>query len=124
MPQAECLVLVVEDDVDSRQMIVTALESEGYHTVSAEHGDEALVVARQHQPNVILLDVMMPVMDGLSFRRAQLADPRIADIPVVLVSAHDGLADIAEALRVRGWLAKPLDLGQLLETIKPFCSAR
>ena len=79
-------VLVVDDDLDSRTLLEMALAEEGYAVLVAANGAEALTVARQSHPIVILLDLAMPVMDGFAFRAAQLRDPQLAGIPVICVS--------------------------------------
>src|SRR5690349_23695253 len=85
----ETSVLVVEDDFDLRDALVPILEYEGHRVVSAANGKEALERLRtMPPPSLILLDLMMPVMDGEQFRAQQLRDPALASIPVVIVSAH------------------------------------
>jgi CheY-like chemotaxis protein len=115
-------VLIVEDDEDCREMLAALLVAHGYRIVTAENGAEALTVARQHQPCLILLDLMMPVMDGEDFRRTQLADPQIRDIPIVVVSARIGAAEIADRLGAVGVIPKPLDLDQVAATIEEVCA--
>ena len=106
----------MDDDLDCRVLLATILTVEGYATFTASNGAEALVLARQHRPALIVLDLMMPVMDGMTFRREQQGDPSIADIPVLCVSAmHD-----AEAVASRLGLAcipKPIVFADLLTTI-------
>jgi CheY-like chemotaxis protein len=110
-------VLVVEDDPDQRDAIVLALESEGYRVLAAADGLEALEVLRQGaRPCLILLDLMMPDMDGVHFRMEQLKSAALADIPVVVVSAY-GQATRAKALRVADYLKKPIELGQLVAVV-------
>src|SRR4051812_38633519 len=85
-------VLIVEDDLDTREMLVTLLSGEGFHAVAAEDGLEALHLLRtvRHQspdtPCLVLLDLNMPRLGGSEFRRAQLADPVVASVPVALMS--------------------------------------
>ena len=114
-------ILLVEDDPDSRYMLATLLESEGYTVVTAANGMEAFNLARQHQPAVIILDLMMPVMSGEQFRTAQLANRDIRKIPVVVLSAHHNAAEIAKRMRARGCLRKPVDFDALGQTIRPYC---
>src|SRR5436190_309513 len=86
-------VLIIEDDTDSRVMMQTLLKLEGYQVLGAANGRDGLNATRAAHPCVILLDLMMPVMDGLEFRAEQVRDPSIRDIPVVIVSArHDANA--------------------------------
>ena len=115
-------VLIVEDDQDCREMLAALLVSHGYRIVTAENGAEALTVARQYHPCLILLDLMMPVMDGEEFRRTQLSDPQICDIPVVIVSARIGASEIGRRLGAVGTIPKPLDLDQVAATIEEVCA--
>ena len=111
-------VLIVEDDPDSRNMLAALLGLHGYRTVTAANGLEALEMARRERPGVILLDLMMPVMDGQTFRQEQLNDATIAGIPVVVLSAHARAADLARELGATAHLLKPFDLNQLLGAIE------
>jgi CheY-like chemotaxis protein len=116
-------ILLVEDDDFIRQEISEALEDEGYRVATAAHGKEALaILAEGARPSVVLLDLMMPVMNGWQFRQAQAHHPAYSGIPVVVVTAAGSRADIPP-IEAHGWLAKPLDLERLLETIQPFCRA-
>ena len=110
-------ILVVEDDPDSRLMLATVLELQGHAVVTASNGAEAFNVARVHQPSLILLDLMMPVMSGEEFRKAQVANPSIAAIPVVVLSAHHEAPNIARRMKVAGCLRKPVDFDQLFPTV-------
>lgn len=106
-------VLVVEDDPDIREALAEALGYEGYDVLLAENGQEALDVLREHsRPHVILLDLLMPVMSGWQFRQEQLADPALAGIPVVVVSASPP----GEA-RPDRYLPKPFSIDELLSTV-------
>jgi CheY-like chemotaxis protein len=116
-------VLVVEDDLDSRVMLSTALEFEGYDVVTATNGMEAFNVARRHNPCVIVLDLMMPVMTGEEFRAAQVADAGIRRIPVLVLSAHHDAVAIAKRMKAAGCLTKPVDFDALAELIKKRCGA-
>src|SRR5438067_1769607 len=87
-PAAPCPVLIIEDDADLRDMMAQLLSLEGFQSVAVSNGREALDYLGQGVlPDVILLDLMMPVMDGWEFRRKQQADRALADIPVVVLSA-------------------------------------
>jgi CheY-like chemotaxis protein len=114
------VVLVVDDDQDIRDALCELLEDEGYHVVSAANGREALAyLGSREPPCVILLDLMMPIMDGWEFRRRQQGDPKWANIPVVVITAAGqyGSASI-DADRV---LPKPLQLDHVLEALQQFC---
>ena len=116
-----CTVFVVEDDVDTRDMLGRFLELEGYHVELASNGKQALerLNAGVH-PCVILLDLMMPIMDGWQFRRQQVQDRDLAEIPVIVVSAA-GKERIAE-IDANAYLSKPVDLEKLLERVTQYCS--
>jgi len=118
-------VLVVDDDPYIRDVIAELLEDEGYAVARAANGAEALDILhhRPAPPCVILLDLMMPQMNGWEFRAAQRKDPAIAPIPVVTISAHADLLDVAAQLDAAGHLPKPLDIERLLTTVQQFCPA-
>ena len=117
--------LVVDDDLDIRDALQDALELEGYAVLLAADGLEALTQLRQGEelPNLILLDLMMPRMDGFAFREALRHDSNLSDIPVLVASADLDVKGAAEDLKVAGWLRKPLDLSELLSTVKRLSQA-
>jgi CheY-like chemotaxis protein len=111
-------VLVVEDDLPSREAIVAALEYQGYGAVAASNGREALDLLHGGlEPCLIVLDLMMAVMDGWEFRRAQTTDPALAHIPVLVLSAHHEAAKLSGAAGIRAVLQKPVDLDQLIALV-------
>ena len=111
-------ILVVDDDQDIRDTLTELLVDEGYAVVSAAHGGEALsTLRREPRPDLILLDLMMPVMDGWQFRAEQSRDPAIADIPVVVVSAT-GKDDKVAKLGAAQLLKKPIRLEDLLDAVE------
>ena len=116
-------VLVVDDDPDSRAMLAALLTLRGFVVVTASDGAEGLVVARQHRPLLIFLDLMMPIMDGEQFRVEQLADPALASIPVILVTAVHRAADKASALGVAGCMQKPIDFDRLTTMVNGLINA-
>jgi CheY-like chemotaxis protein len=105
-------VLVVDDDRDIRDLLVEVLSGEGYVVSSAADGRRALAEAHASRPDVILLDLMMPVMNGWEFREAQLGDPDLAGIPVIVISAFDSTLNVAAVLR------KPFLLEDILDTVQ------
>jgi CheY-like chemotaxis protein len=112
--------LIVEDDADLREMMAQLLSLEGYRTEAVANGRDALEYLKKGRaPEVILLDLMMPVMDGWEFRRRQREDPRLADVPVVVLSALDPsrAADVGGA----AFLKKPLDFDRLLDLVRRYC---
>jgi CheY-like chemotaxis protein len=116
-------VLVVDDDASIRELLVELLEDEGYSVVSAANGEEALRYLQQQgeYPCVILLDLMMPQMNGWEFRAAQRQNPALAAIPVVTISAHVAIAPHAAELDAAAHLAKPIDIPQLIATLEHYC---
>lgn len=113
------LILVVEDDLDIRAMLVELLLERGYQTHEATNGSQALAWLREtpRRPDLILLDLRMPVMDGARFRQEQQGDAAFSSIPVLLVSAELQGAEEAEELGVSAFLAKPFDVDELFSTI-------
>lgn len=116
-------VLVVEDDLDIREVMRMVLEASGYQVSEAGDGAEALAVARAQRPDIILLDLMMPGMDGFQFRELQLQDPAIAAIPVVIVSGGGAVPQKAAQLKAAGYLVKPTDVQRLLAVVRDLCRA-
>jgi CheY-like chemotaxis protein len=118
------VVLVVDDDGDIREALRDVLEDSGYLVHTAADGREALVVLRR-EPHVslILLDIMMPVMDGWEFRAEQVHDAAIADIPVVVITAVGDADEKARAMAAAGALRKPVRLKDLLAAVAAFGSA-
>jgi CheY-like chemotaxis protein len=113
------LVLVVDDDKATRDLITRGLEKEGFRLISAASGPEALRLAHERRPDVISLDVLMPGMDGWSVLRALKADPQTAAIPVVMVSMLDD-RDIGHALGAADYLTKPFDRQKLIGVLRQY----
>jgi CheY-like chemotaxis protein len=114
-------VLVVDDDKDIRETLQELIQDEGYEVATARNGLEALERIRERRPGLVVLDLFMPGMDGPEFRRRQVADPSVAGVPVVVISAAAGLEERVAAMRPTAHLEKPIDLEELLELIRRFC---
>ncbi len=112
-------ILVVEDDSDIRNALVDMLESEGYHAESAENGKEALDLLHTiHKPCLVLLDMMMPIMNGREFLDAIVKDSYLAPIPVLVVSA---IADRTTTKGAIGFVKKPVDIDTVLKVVNQYC---
>jgi CheY-like chemotaxis protein len=114
------LVLVVDDETNLRQLTADLLSCNGYEVVQACHGMDGLAQLCEHSPDLIILDLNMPVMDGWQFRAEQLRHPdgRLTAIPVLLLTGEDGPPDRFAQLRAVGLLKKPFDPDQLLKAIE------
>lgn len=115
-------VLIVDDDADIRDTIVEVLESAGIRATSAKDGVQALALLDDGlRPCVILLDLMMPGMDGIHFRAEQARREALSEIPVVIISAFREAPDVAASLEAEGILKKPFEFGELMSTVQRFC---
>jgi two-component system, chemotaxis family, chemotaxis protein CheY len=112
-------ILVVDDDEDIGEAIELILETRGYRCVIARDGEAALEVMRTDPlPRIVLLDMMMPVMSGEEFRIAQLADARLATVPVIVMTADATAEDRAMSLGVSKFLRKPLRIDELISAMQ------
>jgi CheY-like chemotaxis protein len=128
MPITAGNVLIVEDDPDVREMLTTLLATEGFYAVAAADGLEGLHLLRtmRHRapdaPCLILLDLKMPRLGGNEFRRAQLEDPTVANVPIAVMSGAADLEQRAEAMGAVATLTKPLDVDVLIEIVRRYCT--
>jgi CheY-like chemotaxis protein len=113
-------VLVVEDDDETRTYLIQLLELEGFKVLGFANGADALAyMQKSEEPCLVVLDMRMPVMDGPALRAALLRDPRLAVIPVVIVTAYDpSAASGLSALRV---FRKPLDVDAFVDVVRENC---
>lgn len=111
-------ILIVEDHEGCRELLATALTFAGYQVLAVQEGERALEEARHFRPALIILDLMMPGMDGFEFRVRQMRDPQIADIRVVCCSAVPVLGDAAAAIGATAWAQKPIDPVQFVELVR------
>lgn len=116
-------VLVVDDDPDIREAMIEVLEENGHAATGAANGNEALAQLRASaiHPCLILLDLMMPVMDGRAFREEQLRDPALSPIPVIVISAFRDVAQTAAQMQVATYVKKPVSLQDLVQLVERFC---
>ena len=120
------LVVVIDDDEDVRDALMDALTDADFKPLGASNGANALdrLRALDARPCLILLDVMMPEMDGWEFRAAQRRDPALAEIPVVVLTAHADARQAAASMQAAGFLRKPVSRESLLATVGRFCQPR
>jgi CheY-like chemotaxis protein len=116
-------ILVVEDDAATRSAMQMVLNGFGYRVAAASNGQEALDHLRSGNglPALILLDLMMPVMDGWRFRDEQNKDPALSSIPVVVISADGHVDQKASALGAAACLRKPIEVEELLAAVRQHC---
>lgn len=111
-------ILVADDEQAITELVAFALEMEGYLVIQAPDGPEALRLIREERPDLAMVDVMMPGLDGREVSRQIKGDPETADIPVLLFSAAPN-PDLTEA-RADGFMPKPFDVNQLVDTVKKY----
>ena len=128
MPVVIGNVLIVEDDPDTREMLRQLLALEGFYALAAADGLEALHLLRtvRHRapevPCLVLLDLKMPRLGGNEFRRAQLGDPTVANVPIAVMSGACDLEQRAHAMGAVATLAKPLNVDRLIDVVKRYCA--
>jgi CheY-like chemotaxis protein len=113
-------VLVVDDDPAIRGLVGDALRGEGYTVDLAAHGREALEAMRARRPAMVVLDLMMPIMDGFSFMEACHTEQLCEDVPIVVISAVYDALQRTRNLPVHACIAKPFDLDDLVRTVGRF----
>lgn len=114
--------MIVEDDTDIREALAELLMDAGYQVTTAVNGADALEVLRRAPlPNLILLDLMMPVMDGFAFREEQRKVPAWAAVPVLLMSADGNIASKQAKAQAAAYVRKPIDIHDLLALISQHC---
>jgi CheY-like chemotaxis protein len=116
-------ILIVDDDPGIRELVGLFLAHKGYDSVQTRNGSEALTCLQQDEtlPDLILLDLMMPIMDGAEFRQAQLHEPKLAEIPVVVMSAAENIETQAPTLTANAYLPKPIDFDTLSRLVEQYC---
>lgn len=114
-------ILIIDDDLGIREALTEVLSLEGYEVDTAANGQEGLSKLRKAQPALVFLDLMMPEMNGLEFRRAQIAEGLAPDVPVVLMSADGHLESRRAGVSVTQCLKKPMDIQEVLELVQKYC---
>ncbi len=108
-------ILVVDDNQDNRELVIKVLKNSGYETVEAADGEEALVKAGEEKPDLILMDISLPRMDGYEVTRRLKSTEEFRDIPVVALTAHAMRGDMEKALSAgcQGYIPKPISVREL-----------
>jgi two-component system cell cycle response regulator DivK len=118
------LVLIVDDNEKNRKLAWDLLRAAGFETLEAATGAQAIALATEHIPDVILMDLRLPDLDGTAAARKLGADPRTARIPVLAMSALplEGSADWVKAAGFAGWLEKPIRVGHFPDEVRRYCA--
>jgi len=111
-------VLMVEDDPVSVKLVKSTLQSEGYEIITAQDGQEALDVLKKKIPDLILLDIQMPKMNGYEFIMKKSSDPALAGIPVIVLTSMDKTEPVFKRHGVKAYLIKPINTQDLLDKIQ------
>ena len=116
-------ILLVEDDQDIRETLIELLEGEGYEVLFAENGQVGLDKLSESSslPNLILLDLMMPVKDGFQFCAEKDANPKIAHLPVIIMSADGHIRENQQRVNATAYLKKPLDIYEIINVLEKYC---
>jgi two-component system, chemotaxis family, chemotaxis protein CheY len=114
-------VLIVEDNEDLRALLGDVLDDAGFDVLIVSNGAEALEATRQWRPAAIVLDLMMPVMDGAAFLRERRLVPALASVPVLVLTAHPYHHRVLDGLGPTAVLRKPYDLDELISAVQALC---
>lgn len=119
-------ILVVEDNQDNREMVVKVLKFNGYQVVEAVDGEEAIEKVKAEDPDLILLDIFLPKMDGYEATRRLKGDTSLRNIPIIALTAHAMKGSMEEALAAGcdGYISKPIDVRELPKQIQRFLKPR
>lgn len=119
MKEENCNILVIDDAPDNQILLTTLLEARGYNVHCTSNGEEALTLLRQSEvlPDLILLDIHMPVMDGYEFHIQQQGDPRLKSIPVVVMTGDDDESEIQELICPLSVLHKPFEINTFIHEL-------
>jgi two-component system, cell cycle response regulator DivK len=119
------LVLIVDDNEKNLKLARDVLRADGFRTLEAESGAQGIALAAEHVPDVVLMDLRLPDMDGAAAARALASEPLTARIPVVALSAmqRSGESDWLLAAGFAGYLEKPIDIGEFPEQVRRYCAA-
>lgn len=117
-PRATATILLAEDHHDSREALGALLEAFGFRVVPAVNGEEAVKLARERKPDLILMDIMMPRLDGFEATRIIRGFPETRDVPIITLTAMEGARDQALVAGASDFLSKPVNSGTLLRKVR------
>ena len=110
-------ILVIDDEEDVLKLLKMRLEGYHFDVITAADGEEGLNKSAAEKPDLIIVDVMMPKMDGYTFAREMKANPAVKDIPIIVLTAKEGLKDLFEMEGVSDYITKPYEVKDLLDKI-------
>jgi len=115
-------ILIADDDAKNRKLLKVALRNYGYETIEVENGYRAVTSAKEHMPALILMDIQMPVMDGISALKTIRADESMKHIPVIAVTSYAMKGDLEKILTAgfASCITKPIDLKELIEIVEKY----
>ena len=111
-------ILIVEDEIELIDMLRIRLEANGYQVITAFDGQQGLERAKSEKPDLIIMDIMMPKKDGWTFVREMKTDDSIKRIPVIMLTAKEGMEDMFKLEGVKGYVTKPFEAEELLLRVK------
>ena len=123
-PDATPVILLAEDHLDSREAMRALLEAHGYRVVEAANGREAVELALESKPDLVLMDIMMPEMDGFEATRVLRSQERTARLPIIAVTAMDGAQRLSMQAGANDFVAKPIDTRGLMAKIRTWLADR
>lgn len=113
-------ILVVDDDPDFKQLLVFDLKRQGYETITAANGEEGLEKAAAEKPDLIILDIKMPKVDGYTFVRRMNKEPEIKDIPVIVLTSYEPMKEMFKLEGVKDYFVKSADMKMLLSAVNKY----
>ena len=120
---AAARILLAEDHLDSREALCALLEAFGFDVIPAVNGSEAVQLAREEHPDLILMDIMMPEVDGFEATRRIRDFPETRDVPIITLTAMEGARNRAMEAGASDFLAKPINSGQLLDKVRDWLNS-
>ncbi|MBI4845736.1 MAG: response regulator [Candidatus Omnitrophica bacterium] len=111
-------ILIIDDDVSSVNVLKTFLESKGYVVFHAEDGEKGLANIKEISPNIVLLDILMPKIDGFTVAKQIRFDAQTKDIPIIVFSAQEGMKELFAIEGITDYLVKPVNTEELLEMVQ------